>query len=89
MQGILCEGSEETKFQQKFRLKTEIYKRSFVSARLKRQKLVSVSFKMKRNFGQKEDFGRKFWFPLLFNSEKCILNNAMNIPQNIENMFNV
>ena len=39
-----------------------------VSAKLKpkTQKLISVSFERKKNFGQKIDFGREFLFPLLF-----------------------
>ena len=61
MQGILCQGSKETIFRPKLWLTTEICKRLLVSARPKpkRQKLVLVSFKRKRNFSRKEDFDRK------------------------------
>ena len=58
---------------------TEICKRFSVSARPipKRQKLVSVSFKKKRNFGQREDVDRRFWFPLLFRI--ILLKNVSNV----------
>ena len=44
------------------------YSFGFCYTETERHKWVSVSFKRKRNFGRKEDFGRKCWFPLLFSA---------------------